>query len=389
VKRSLQGALLATAFIATQVLAGAGCNALLSNGYGVDDGTNGGLGPDGGPGEDDALVNGGEGGSGGEGGPGDDAMTTGEGSTLDANVDAACPMSKCPTMLAAATGPQRLVLDSTFVYWTTAAGVGRVGTNGNGATFLALGSSVVSAVRRGIALVPGGNAYVTIPDRGAVICASDLTSCASPGFLGTAGTSSSVAVDSTKVYVGIFDDGNAHGGIFHATLSGTAQMAYPSMTDQVRDIRVIGPTTYFMSTVGVFLNSPTMAPTSAANLSGAVPSAFDVRNGKLVVATKTNEIVVCTMSLPALSCPMATITVRPGKITAIAVDGTDVIWAELDPMTSVTSVYRSPLTIGATAVLLAGGQGKVLDLVADTKDVYWTSYGDAAGMGGAIIHLGK
>lgn len=379
---------LAIGFVLTQLLAWTGCNAILGNGYGVDiDGT----GPDGGPGEGDALINGGEGGSGGEGGPGEDAMTMGDGTTgVDAKVDAAgCSGGSCATVLTPAIGPQRLVLDSTFVYWSTATGVGRVGTNGNGATFLAVGSPVVSAVRRGIALVPGGNAYVTIPDRGAVICASDLTSCTSLGFLGTAGTSSSIAVDSTKVYVGIFDDGNAHGGIFHATLSGTAQMAYPSMTDQVRDIRVIGPTTYFMSTVGVFLNSPTMAPASAANLNGAVPSAFDVRNGKLVVATKTNAILVCTMSLPALSCPMDTITVRPGNITAIAVDGTDVIWAELDTMTSVTSVYRSPLTMGAPAVLVAGGQGKVLDLVADTKNVYWTSYGDATGMGGAIIHLGK
>jgi hypothetical protein len=391
VKRSLQGALLASAFIATQVLAGAGCNAILGNGYGVDDGTNGGLGPDGGGNVDpDAPFSGGEGGGGGDGGgPGNDAMTTGEGGTLDANVDAACPMSICPSVLVAATGPQRLVLDSSFVYWTTATGVGRIGTSGASGTmtFKTVGLVVPSSVKRGVALA-NGNAYVTVADRGATICAPDLSSCNATGFLGLSGIASSVTADSAKVEVGIFDDTTAsHGGtIFHASVSGASPTAYTGATGQVVELRGLAGKTYFMSTVGVGVVSPTIAPTSVADLGGELPSAFDVKATGLVVATNKG-IRLCTTTSPTVMCPTTAIQLRTAKITAIAFDGPDVIWAENSATGG--AIYRAAPTPGAALTLLADTQGSVLDIAVDLKSIYWTSFGAPNGAGGAIMQLGK
>jgi hypothetical protein len=86
-------------------------------------------------------------------------------------------------------------------------------------------------------------------------------------------------------------------------------------------------------------------------------------------------------------CPTVAIQLRPSKITAIALDGMEVIWAE-DTATG-GAIYRSALTPGAMVFLLADTQGSVLDIVADTKSIYWTSFGGANGVGGAIMQLGK
>jgi len=40
-------------------------------------------------------------------------------------------------------------------------------------------------------------------------------------------------------------------------------------------------------------------------------------------------------------------------------------------------------------VPLAVVQGSVLDIAVDTKNIYWTSFGGANGVGGAIMQLGK
>ena len=82
-----------------------GCNAILGNGYGVDDSVGSGESPDGTA--VDALVDGTSGGD-GDGGAGGDG-TVGDGSTRDANADGAgCPNGACPTTLTEAVGPQRL-----------------------------------------------------------------------------------------------------------------------------------------------------------------------------------------------------------------------------------------------------------------------------------------
>ncbi len=387
-KRGLHGTMVAAAFIATQVLAGAGCNALLGNGYGVDDGTNGGLGPDGGPGEDDALVNGGEGGPGGEGGgPGDDAMTTVDGSTLDANVDAAgCPTGFCPTVLTAAVGPQRIAVGATAIYWSTATGIGRMNIDGSGVpTTMTVGAPIKPTLKRGVALSPAGIPYVTVTDRGAAVCDANLMACGSNGvFVGSAGDASSIAADSTKVYVGVFDDGSTHGGIWQTTLSGTAPQPYTSALYNVEDLRVVATTTYFMAGAGVyFAPSRTSTSVSAANLGGELATVFDVSGQDLVVATQAGSIRVCTSS-PQLMCPTITIQTRSKTITAIALDGAQMIWAEVD-MNGLGSIYRSTLNAGAAVDRLADTQGAAIAIAVDAKNIYWA----IAGAGGAIIKLEK
>jgi hypothetical protein len=233
-----------------------------------------------------------------------------------------------------------------------------------------------------------GNAYVTVPDRGAVICLADLTACAAMGFVGSAGTSSSIAADGTKVDIGIFDDATPQhgGGVYHATPQGASPTAYTGIIAPVLELRGLAGKTYFMSSAGVSVISPTLAPTSVADLAGDLPVAFDVKSSALVVATNKG-IRACTTASPTVMCPTVAIQLRPSKITAIALDGMEVIWAE-DTATG-GAIYRSALTPGAMVFPLADTQGSVLDIVADPKSIYWTSFGDANGVGGAIMQLGK
>ena len=241
------------------VLFGAGgCNALLGNGYGVDDSESSLL--DGGGGND-ALVEGGN-----DGGTGPDGSTAGDGSVLDANVDAAsCPNGVCPTKLANAIGPQRLALGEAGVYWATLSGIGTVGFDGSNATTLAVGGPIAAGLKRGIAVdpTPTGLVYVTMPGagKGAAKCTPNLSGCTLPGFIGSAGDASSVVVNGTHVYVGIFNNqlGGGAGGIWDTMLDGTIVQSY-TMTDNVRDLQVVGPKTYFRTQTAIKVTTPSTTP---------------------------------------------------------------------------------------------------------------------------------
>jgi len=367
-------------FVLSQVCVWTGCNAILGNGYGAFDETTGnGASPEGSA-EGDALV-------GGEGGPGGDAMGSGDGNTADGNVDGgSCPRAMCPTTLTVAAGAQRIAVSAAAVYWTTAAGIGRVDQNGLVAKTLDLGGPIPANLKRGVAVSSTGVPYVTVINRGAASCLIDVSSC-SNGFIGSAGLASSVAVDPLRVYVGIFDDqaGSMVGGIWQTDLSGATPLPYTMMTDKVLDLRTVAATTYFMTSAAVSFNMRTTAPVSAANLSGDAPVAFDVKDTTLVVATTNNHLRVCTMS-PAASCATNLLQLRQTAISAVVVDGSSILWAEGGAN---GSIYRSSLVAGSNPELLAEGQASPSDIAVYGSSIYWANHGDGAGAGGAIMKLPK
>ena len=380
---------LALLFVVSQLGVWTGCNAILGNGYGAfDESASGGPGSEGGP-ESDALVS-------GEGGPGADGQGMGDGNGGDGNtgvdgssVDSgSCPRMMCPTKLTDAIGAQRIALGTLFVYWTTATDVGRVGVDGSGTMSKGvIGGTIASNLKRGIAL-QGGIPYVTVADRGAAKCTAALSdACNNMPFIGTAvlPVSSSLAVDGSKVYIGLFKDSTVtHGGLWETDLNGGSLGTYTMPIDQMLAVRVVTTALYYMTTAALrFVStlSLTATPADAVTLANP-PVAFDVQGSTLVVATSANEIRVCQSS-PTANCVAAPGQTRGAPIAAVIVDGSMMIWAEGD------SIYRAALTTGAPAEILATGQSSPVDLAVDNNFIYWANHGDGTGIGGAIMKLAK
>lgn len=375
----------AFAFVAVQVGTSLGCNAILGNGYGADDtaadGSGGG----------NPVVEGGAGGDASDGGTGVDGMTTGDGSTLDGDVDAAsCPRGVCAKQLTDAVGPQRLALSATGVYWASLAGIGRVNLDGSNPKIMLITQAVGANLKRGISVAPDGlSAYVTMPGggKGAAKCAADLSSCGA-GFIGSAGLASSIASDATKVYVGIFDDqlAAAAGGIWQTAPDGTSALPYTMMLDKVLDLQIVGATTYFRTAKAINANTRTTMPTTAMTISASEDTlGFVVVGTKLFVATASKHIQTCTLSLPT-PCTGSVVQITAENPSAITSDGTYVYWVERDAGT----VNRCDVAnCSTTRLTLATGQTAPNDIVVDATFVYWANYGDVAGAGGAVMKLPK
>ena len=374
---------LAPAILLAMVGGSVGCNAILGNGYGVD--VNAANDPDGSNGGGDALV---DGGGGGDGSTGVDATVLDEASLLDRNDPdgSGCLNGVCPTMLASVVGPQRLALNATGVYWASAAGIGRVVYDGSNTKTFPIAQAVGSGLKRGIA-VDATSVYVTMPGggKGAAKCAADLTSCAA-GFIGSAGIASSIAVDATHVYVGIFDDGTGSGlgGMWQTSLTGTALLSYAN-GQVVRDIQVVGTTTYFRTSTAVNAVTAGGGPAvPAANLaSGEAPLGFVVAGATLVVATTNNHLQACPIA-PA-PCAATVVQSRPAAPSVLTADATHAYWLEGNGGT----VNRCDLPGCTNAVTLADGQASPSDIVVDGTSVYWANFGNAVGGGGAVMKLPK
>ncbi len=375
---------LAFAFAFALLGASAGCNAILGNGYGADDTAAGGNSEGGGPLD--------EGGGSGDGGPGADGMTTGDGSTLDGNKadGAGCPNGVCPTKVTDVVGPQRLALSAmNGLYWASLAGIGRVNLDGSNPKPMAIAQNVGAGLKRGIAVSPdGASAYVTMPGggKGAAKCTADLASCAA-GFIGSAGSASSIATDATKVYVGINDDqlGAMTGGIWQTAPDGTSALPYTMMTDNVLDLQIVAGTTYFRTATAINANTRTTMPTSVINLGGDAPLGFIVVGTKVFVTTASKHLQTCTVAL-FTTCMGIVVQLTAAKPSAITADATHVYWVESDAGT----VHRCDVAdCSTTHLLLADGQAAPNDIVVDGTSIYWANYGDTAGAGGAIMKLAK
>jgi hypothetical protein len=385
--RAMARSKVALLFVASQLGVWTGCNAILGNGYGAFDESAVSGNPDGGP-EGDALVGGGEGGPGTDGAAMGDGAGGGDGSLPDGTLPdgGTCPRKICPKQLTDADGAQRIALGAGVVYWTTATSVGRVAFDGTGAkTQTVVGGPIVSTLRRGIA-VQAGTPYVTVGDRGAAKCTAALSDgCMNTPFIGSAvgAVASSLAVDTMKVYIGVFVDSTPmHGGLWQTDLNGNSPMTYTNSIDQVLDVRFVTPTLYFRTATGIkFVSVITGMPSSAATLANN-PVAFDVQGSTLVVATKMNELVVCATS-PMVDCATTSLQTRGVPTSAIVVDGTAMIWAEGG------TIYRAPLTGGVIPDVLAEGQASPGDLAVDQTTIFWANHGNATGVGGSIMSLPK
>lgn len=308
-----------------------------------------------------------------------------EGSAADQAADspAACPRGVCPTTLTATVGPQRLALSSAAVYWASSAGIGRVALDGSTSTALALAGAIAANLERGIAVSPTGVPYVTTPNRGPAACAMDLSSCGT-GFIGSAGAASSVAVDATYVYAGIFDDqsGGNSGAIWRTGLDGNSPTPYSMVVEQVLDLQVVGATTYYRTSTAIRSVTSTTAPVAVADLGGDAPLAFVVQGSNLIVATTNGHLRGCTLNLGLCSTSILQTT---GAV-AVTADGAHVFWVEGGVA---GSVHRCDLPSCTSNTLLAGHQASPSDIAVDGTSVYWANHGDSTGAGGAIMKLPK
>lgn len=373
------------AFVLALVAAPMGCNAILDNGYGVDD-TAATL-PDGSS-AGDALVDGGT--AVGDAPTGTDGSVARDGSLVDAKLPdgATCLNGVCPTVVTNVVGPQRIEPSTTGVYWASLAGIGRVDFDGNNVKTFAVAQAVGPNLKRGIATDPGGTAaYFTMPGsgKGAAKCTSDLSNC-STTFVGSAGSASSIAVDATNVYLGIFDSGSGvAGGIF--LYDGASSSAYTMMTDKVLDLQIVGSRTYFRTAAAIRANTPTTAPASVVTLNGEPTLSFVVSGSNVFVGTTMKHIQSCAITLPA-ACTGSVVMITSSPPTAITADATRLYWVEAEAGT----VHRCDVAdCSNTDTLLADGQASpnAIALSRDGATIYWANYGNAAGAGGAIMKLPK
>jgi hypothetical protein len=361
--------------------AAAGCNAILGNGYGVDDSVAANAADGGNVG--DALV-------GGDALVESDGSSTGDGSTkLDGGSQdgAGCPNGVCPTLVAPAVGPQRLALSATSVYWSSLAGVAGLNIDGSNAREKKLAGPIAAAVERSVAVGSAGAVvYVTMPttDRGATKCLPDLKVC-SPDFLSNQGAASDVAADSTRVWISIYDEGAGTGEIWHTDLDGGTPLPNGMTTDRPIAFQIVGTNTFYRTSAAIKYAMIASAPVVAANLGGQTPLAFVVTGSTLVVATTNNELHACTLALPA-TCTAPVVGLTTNAVSAMTADGTHVYWVQAASGT----VHRCDLAACATSqVLLAEGQASPNDIVLHDTSIYWANYGDAAGAGGSIMSLPK
>jgi hypothetical protein len=365
--------------------ASAGCNAILDNGYGVDDTLA--TSPDGSSGGD-ALVE--DGNAGGDGGPGTDGMIIGDGSMTDARLPdgAVCLNGVCPTVVANVVGPQRIDPSVTGVYWASNAGIGRVDFNGSNVKTFPVTQAVGATLKRGIATDAAGTAaYFTMPGsgKGAAKCSADLSNCTAT-FVGSAGEASSIAVAGTYVYLGIFDSGSGvAGGIFR--YNGSLAEAYTMMTDKVLDLQIVGSTTYFRTATAIRANTLTTAPASVLNLNMELPTTFVINGTSVFVGTTAKHIQTCAMMLPT-ACMGNVVQITSTPPTAITADATRLYWVEEQAGT----VHRCDIAdCSNTDTLLADGQASpnAIALSRDGATIYWANYVNAAGAGGAVMKLPK
>ncbi len=371
-------------FVITQIGAGAGCNAILGNGYGVDDleGSDGAppTSEDGSTPGDAALA---------DGTTSADGMITMDGGAGDGSIgvdgsfiDSGCPDNLCPEKLAVATAPQRIAVSGGGVYWVSATSVNYVSPLST-VTNLALAGTIGPGLKRGLT-VNAGVPYVTNPDaagHGAAQCPAGVGSACTP-FIGSAGFASNVATDGTNLYVGIFDDGStAHGGgVWRTALNGTSATPYTAMTDKVLDLQIIaGPVTYFRTSTAVLFNTISTAPASAANLAGELPVAFYVHAGKLIIGTSANVIRQCGLTP---SCSLVNFQNTAAAPTAVIADDNYIYWAE---GTTGGSIHRCDFIDCGNPKVIAVGQASPNYLALDNTYVYWSNFGGGTLPDGAIV----
>lgn len=378
-------------FAASQLAVWTGCNAILGNGYGAFDESAvgpGGPGGEGGPG-DDALGGGEGGGPGSDGGPGTDADAGNDGNAPDGNNGdgGTCPRAICPTKLAPAVGPQRIALGTVaaidYVYWGTATGAGRVRVDGTAANEVPFAAAeVIAAPYKRSVVVANGNPIVTVPARGAAVCTPDLTSCQT-GFVGSAGTSSSVTADATHLYVGIGNSGAGFGTIYQTMdLGGTSPAAY-MMTDPVFDLQVVGANTFYLTSGAIKRNTPTASGPTLVLTPSAAPLAFAVSGTGLIVGT-ASEIITCVLNVSNVCTGSSIVAIMLSGVTAVRFDGQSILWAEGG---NGGSVHRCDFPSCTNAELLAEDQPGISDLAVDENFIYWANSGDSSGAGGAIMKI--
>ncbi len=357
----------------------AGCNALLGNGYGVDDTAGEMLD---GSSSGDPLA---EGGGGVDGGTGPDGTTVSDGAVVtDATLDgSACPDGGCPAIkLTNVIGPQRIALSTASLAWASLAGIGRVGLDGTNPETKAIAGLIAMGLKRGVAVdTAGTTVYMTMPDalgRGAGKCVGPLAACTLETFIGSAGAASSMALDGTTLHVGIFASGGAY------EVKGGSASAY-FMNDKVLDLQVVGGKTFFRTATEIRFVAPptdTTSSASAATLNGLTPLAFVVSGTTLFVGA-SNGIHSCN----GLPCTVAPSTVTANAVSAVTADATDIYWVEGTGGT----VHRCARTAcDTTKTTLATGQLMPNDIAVDGTAVYWANYGNATtGAGGSIMRLQK
>jgi hypothetical protein len=297
----------------------------------------------------------------------------------------------CPRMLGTALGAQRIALGTTtavdYVYWASAGTLGRVDVDGNTSKSLDLSPTVSAPQVRDVAVTAAGVPFVTVPARGASKCATDLLSCAM-GFIGSAGTSSSVGVDATNVYVGIADDGVGGGTIFRTPdLNATSSVTYVT-GDKVLDLQLFGGTTYYRTATQIKRVDPVTKTVTVAVDPVDAPTAFATDGTKMVVTTIGANRQIRTCTLAAGTCgPVNTAAIVSGLPTAVLLYGTSsIVWAEGG---STGEIHRCDFPNCTNQELLAVGQDFPSDLAVDTGFIYWANHGDAMGAGGAIMKLPK
>jgi hypothetical protein len=389
VRISKHQARLSVLFVVTQIGAWTGCNAILGNGYGVDDLEA----TDGSPSAEGSVDDGGV----LDGTTSADGSLLMDGSVLDGSKsdgsplpDSGCPNNVCPTMLASAPGAQRLAVSSAAAYWVTATSADRVDLVSGLVTLpLNLTGTISGSQRRGIAVSPStGIPYVTSPDaigRGIGKCSLTMSDC-STTFVGSAGFTSSIAIDATSVYVGIYDDGSGlAGGIYQAAPDGSSVVAYLT-NEHVLDLQVVGSVTYYRTSAGIrYVTAPSGTPAQAAGLAGDGAIAFVVHQSKLVVVTTNRNIRECTLS--SNICTTAAVQLGTAALpTAVAADDNYIYWAE---GTTSGSISRCDFPLCGNPTLLADGQATPVDIALDATTIYWANSGGATPSAGAIMKLAK
>ncbi len=337
----------------------AGCNALLGNGYPPD-------------GDGDVTIDAGTDAATAKPDTGPLAMDAGDGSSADSGT----------IVLASVEAPEHIAVNQGIVFWTSDSSLGRIEADG---TVLAKPTFLAGTGPYPLALGGGSTVYVGGAFNGflqVVVCTIDLATCTSFRAFGGHTTATGIVANAASAYVAT--QSALLAVLANGTTAWTSLAAASAIADDQGRIYV---TDVPQRDVPIHDEANGVILGLSPKVGGAL-LAIDLGGGTLAMTTLDGGVYTCATT--AMPDGGVTLIAAASNPVAVRVDATHVYWVE-DSAADGGTVRRCPLA-GCSAggpEILASGQKHPRDLVLEGAFVYWANKGDGTPGTGAIMKRPK